>query len=152
MEYKHQIPTLTDIREQKRPLRKHTRREFKVHFSGLEKFALGVTKKVGSMGFFFLLAFWTTGWLVWNIWGPREFRFDPAPAFVIWLFISNIIQLVLLPLIMVGQNLEAKFADLRAQADFEVDTMAEYEIDAILAHLENQNELLLELAKKIDRR
>ncbi len=82
--------------------------------------------------------------------GPLEYRFDPAPAFVLWLFISNIVQLILLPLIMVGQNLESKFDEERAQADYEINKKAEHEIEVIISHLENQNELLLELARKID--
>lgn len=104
------------------------------------------------MGFFFILALWTLGWLFWNLYGPLEWRFDPAPAFVIWLFTSNIIQLVLLPLIMVGQNLEGKFAERRAEADFEINQKTEHEVEIIIAHLENQNELLLELIRKIDKK
>jgi len=107
---------------------------------------------VGSMGFFFLLAIWTFAWLFWNLYAPLHLRFDPAPAFVIWLFASNIIQLVLLPLIMVGQNIEGKFAEHRAQEDFEINKKSEHEIEVIIAHLENQNELLLELMRKIDRK
>lgn len=83
---------------------------------------------------------------------PVDLRFDPGPAFFIWLFVSNILQLILLPLIMVGQNLEGKYAERRAQADFEINKKAEHEIEVIIAHLENQNELILELAKKIEKR
>ncbi len=104
------------------------------------------------MGFFFILAFWTLGWLLWNLWAPLELRFDPAPAFVIWLFASNVLQLILLPLIMIGQNLEGKFAESRAEEDFEINKKSEQEIEVVIAHLENQNELLLELARKIDRK
>ena len=121
-------------------------------FSALEKFALTITRAVGTIGFFFVLAGWTLGWLLWNTLAFPEWRFDPAPAFVIWLFISNVIQLVLLPLIMVGQNLEGKFAEHRAQADFEINRKSEHELEVVIAHLENQNELLLELARKFDRR
>lgn len=121
-------------------------------FSPLERFAIKITHGVGSIGFFFFLFIWTLGWLIWNLYGPVEMRFDPAPAFVIWLFASNIIQLVLLPLIMVGQNLEARFAEYRAEADFEIDQKVGGEIEVIIAHLENQNELLLELIRKIERK
>jgi uncharacterized membrane protein len=151
MEYKHNPPSLAELR-QYRMKPKNVRYEAKMDFSALERFALSVTHMAGSMGFFFLLSLWTLAWLLWNIVGPVAFRFDPAPAFVIWLFISNIIQLILLPLIMVGQNLEGKFAEHRAQADFEINRKAEHEIEIIIAHLENQNELILELARKIDRK
>lgn len=151
MEYKHNPPTLAELRHMRTPV-KHAHKEAKFSFSPLEKFALAVTRAVGTMGFFFLLSTWTAGWLLWNLLAPVEMRFDPAPAFVIWLFASNIIQLILLPLIMVGQNLESKFAEHRAQSDYEVNKKAEYEIEVVIAHLENQNELLLEMLRKTDRR
>jgi uncharacterized membrane protein len=113
-----------------------------------ERFAVFMHRSVGSLGFFFLILFWTLAWLGWNIWAPPSFRFDPAPAFVIWLFASNILQLILLPVIMVGQNIEDRAAERRAELDFEINQKAEREIEAIIAHLENQNELLLEIIRK----
>jgi len=104
------------------------------------------------MGFFIFLLLWTIIWLGWNIFGPIEHHFDPAPAFVIWLFVSNILQLIFLPLIMVGQNIESRAADARAEADFEINKKTEGEVEVIIAHLENQNELLLEVTRKIDRK
>ena len=151
MEYKHNPPTLTELRQYRQPI-KHPHHEARLKFSASESFALSVTNIVGSMGFFLILSVWTIGWLIWNVAAPIQMRFDPAPAFVIWLIISNIIQLVLLPLIMVGQNLEGKFSEHRAQADFEINKKAEHEIEIIIAHLENQNELLLELARKMERK
>lgn len=150
MEYKHNPPTLAELRTYRKPI-KHPHKEARATFSPLERFAVKITQTVGTIGFFFILAIWTLSWLLWNLYGPFEWRFDPAPAFVIWLFSSNIIQLILLPLIMVGQNLEGKFADQRAEADFEINQKAEHEIEIIIAHLENQNELLLELMRKVER-
>jgi uncharacterized membrane protein len=120
--------------------------------SSSERFALFVHRSVGSLKFFFLILIWTIVWLGWNMFAPLEYRFDPAPAFVIWLFASNILQLVLLPVIMVGQNIEGRAAEWRSQMDFEINKKAEHEVEVIVAHLENQNEMLLELARKIDRR
>ncbi len=82
--------------------------------SRLERFAVFITERVGSMGFFFLIATWTTFWLLWNFLAPPSMRFDPPMAFVFWLFISNMIQLLLMPLILVGQNLQARHAEFRA--------------------------------------
>lgn len=150
MEYKHNLPPLSELRGMRAPIRQ-SRHETKFKFSMLERFAVVVTRAVGTIGFFFLLSIWTFGWLGWNLWAPVEMRFDPAPAFVIWLFMSNIIQLVLLPLIMVGQNLEGKFAEHRAQSDYEVNKKSEFEIEVVIGHLENQNELLHEILKKVSR-
>ncbi len=60
------------------------------------------------------------------------------------------IQIFLMPLIMIGQNLQGRHSEIRAEADFEVNVKAEREIEAILTHLENQNELILRIVKHLD--
>jgi uncharacterized membrane protein len=119
--------------------------------SQLDKLALLVTKKIGTMGFFFIIFAWTFLWLGWNILAPVNLRFDPYPAFVLWLFISNLIQIHLMPLIMVGQNIQGKYAELRSEYDYQTDKKAEKEIETILLHLENQGELMIEILKRIER-
>src|SRR6185369_324751 len=89
--------------------------------SKLDKLALLVTNKIGTMGFFFCIFIWTFLWLGWNILAPVNLRFDPYPAFVLWLFISNLIQIHLMPLIMVGQNIQGKYAELRSEYDYQTD-------------------------------
>ena len=106
----------------------------------LERLATWITDHVGSMGFFMIIFTWTMLWLGWNAFGPKQDRFDPYPAFVLWLFISNMIQIFLMPLIMVGQNLQSRHSDARAESDYEVNVKAEREIEAILLHLETQAE------------
>jgi uncharacterized membrane protein len=150
MQYKHQTESLEEIRAKHKSVR-GALTEAHSSLSSLENFALVVTEKVGSIGFFFLLLAWTLGWLLWNVFAPAEMRFDPAPAFVVWLFVSNVIQLILLPLIMVGQNLENRADERRAEADFHINAKTEKEVETIIAHLENQNELLLELVRKVER-
>ncbi|MCL6096804.1 MAG: DUF1003 domain-containing protein [Patescibacteria group bacterium] len=119
--------------------------------SKLDKLAIFVTEKIGTMGFFFIILAWTILWLGFNILAPKNLRFDPYPAFVLWLFISNLIQIHLMPLIMIGQNIQGKHAELRAEHDFETDKKAEKEIEAILVHLENQQKLMLEILRKIEK-
>ena len=151
MEYKHNPPSLSELRQYRKPI-KNDRVQHLKSLSASERFTVIIHNQIGSLGFFLFLIVWTILWLSWNIWGPVEYRFDPAPAFVIWLFASNILQLILLPIIMVGQNIEGRAAEWRAQMDFEVNQKAEHEIEIVIAHLENQNELLLELMRKIERR
>ena len=129
---------------------KNTNRIHRDRLSKIERLALLITEKVGTMGFFFLILGWTIAWLGWNIFAPAELRFDPHPAFVLWLFISNLIQIHLMPLIMIGQNIQAKYAELRAEHDYETDLKAEKEIGTILEHLENQQQLILNILKKIE--
>ena len=115
-----------------------------------ERLAVWVTDRVGSMGFFFAVAIWTILWLGWNIVGPAELRFDPGPSFLTWLFVSNVLQLHLMPLIMVGQNLQDRYGELVANADFDISQRTEAEVGAILQHLTNQNALMLEILKRIE--
>ncbi|MGL5743229.1 MAG: DUF1003 domain-containing protein [Legionella sp.] len=102
------------------------------------------------MVFFVIVFAWTTLWLSWNTIAPMSLRFDPFPAFVLWLFISNVLQIFLMPLIMVGQNFQSQHAEMRAEADFEINTKAEQEINAILLHLEYQNTLILKILKNLE--
>lgn len=120
--------------------------------STLDKLAVWITNKVGSMGFFVLIFGWTVVWLTWNVFSPKELRFDPYPAFVLWLFISNMIQLFLLPLIMIGQNLQSQHAEVRAETDLKINELAEIENETILIHLENQNAMILQILKNMESR
>ncbi len=101
------------------------------------------------MGFFIIIFGWTVIWLGWNTLAPEMLRFDPYPAFVLWLFISNMIQIFLMPLIMIGQNIQSKHAELRTEQDFYLNKKAEKEIETILMHLENQNEQIQKILDKI---
>ncbi len=144
------VDSLANIRKNFSPL-KDTNKLHRSALTNLDKLALIVTEKIGTMGFFFIIFAWTIIWLGWNMVAPSNFRFDPYPAFVLWLFISNLIQIHLMPLIMIGQNLQGKHAELRSQHDFETDTKAEKEIETILLHLENQQQLILKIFSKIEK-
>lgn len=124
--------------------------EHREKLSKLDKLALFVTAHVGTFGFFLIIFAWTTVWLTWNVLAPDGARFDPYPAFVLWLFISNMIQILLMPLIMVGQNLQGRHLEARTEADFEINIKAEREIEVILQHLENQNELILKILNRLE--
>jgi uncharacterized membrane protein len=140
---------LAEIRKNRPPIRR-VNIEHKESLSTLERCALWITNRVGTMGFFLVIFGWTIIWLSWNTLAPVSLRFDPFPAFVLWLFMSNMIQIFLMPLIMVGQNLQSRHAEARAEADFEINTKAEREIEAVLQHLEHQNELILEILERLE--
>ncbi len=126
--------------------------KFKVtkKISKLNQLAVWITNKVGSMGFFMMIFLWTTIWLGWNIIAPKDYRFDPYPAFVLWLFLSNMIQLFLMPLIMLGQNLQSSHSDSRADTDLKINELAAIENETILIHLENQNNIILQILRNIE--
>jgi uncharacterized membrane protein len=52
---------------------------------------------------------------------------------------------MLMPLIMVGQNVQSKFDGIQAQTDYEVNVKAEQEVETILQHLENYQIILDEI-------
>ena len=124
--------------------------EHKERLTYLERVAISITDHVGTMGFFLIIFLWTALWLGWNIFAPKALQFDPFPAFVLWLFMSNMIQIFLMPLIMIGQNLQARHAEARADADFEVNVKAETEIEQILGHLQKQSDMMIEILKKLN--
>jgi uncharacterized membrane protein len=140
-------------REELRKLRPSMRSMYilqKEHMTGTKKFANWVTQKVGTMGFFYLLIMSTAGWMLWNTYAPLELQFDKAPDFFLFVLIASLLSLVLLPLIMVGQNLQEIKANARSEADFELNKIEEKEIDTILRHLENQNELILKILARVE--
>lgn len=115
----------------------------------MERLALFVTEKIGTMGFFFFILAFNLGWILWNTYAPRNLIFDEAFSFLVLLFINNILQILFMPLIMVGQNLQGRHANLRAEHEYETDVKAEKEIEVILLHLENQQKLLQKIAEKL---
>ena len=144
-----ELHSIEDIKK----LRQSTRNvniEQKENLSKINKIALGITERVGSMGFFFIIFCWTVAWLSWNTLAPKTLKFDPYPAFVLWLFISNMIQIFLMPLIMIGQYLQSKHSELRAEEDFSINKKAETGIETILMHLENQNEVMVEILRRLE--
>ena len=141
-------PSLEEIIRQRKPMR-NINAEHKEHLSPLERIGLWITERVGTMGFFFLIFVWTVVWLGWNLLAPKNLQFDPPMGFIVWLFISNLIQLFLMPLIMVGQNAQSRHAEMRAENDYQINLKAEREIEVILLHLEYQNTILLALVEKL---
>src|ERR1700722_20675125 len=144
------IETLEELKKQF-PELKNVNQIHRSKLSPLERLGLTVTNRVGTMGFFFIILAWTVLWLGWNMLAPVKLRFDPYPAFVLWLFISNLIQIHLMPLIMVGQNIQSQHAELRTENDYQTDKKAEKAIEVILLHLETQHKLLEELIDRVEK-
>jgi uncharacterized membrane protein len=145
----HPLAALRELRERhKRP--RNTHAEVMNNLTPLTKLAVWITERVGTMAFFLVILAWTSGWLGWNFFAPERLRFDPPMGFIFYLFMSNVIQLLLMPLIMVGQNIQGSHSEARAQHDLEINVKAEQEIEVILHRLEEQNEILMQMVKKLD--
>ncbi len=123
---------------------KNSNHIYKNELKPSEQFAIWITDRIGTIGFFLIILAWTLIWLGWNMFAPAQLRFDPYPAFVLWLFISNMIQIFLMPLLMVGQNLQAKRAEIRAENDYNINIKAEKEIALLMKEMADIKRMLAE--------
>src|ERR1051326_2793673 len=122
--------------------------------NALDRLAIAITDKVGSIGFFLIIAGWTVLWTGYNILASEVpalhwQAFDPFPAFVAYLLISNVIQILLMPLIMVGQNLQGRHSETRPQLAFEINWKAGRQVPAPWRTLERTSALLLRLMQHL---
>ena len=80
----HSIPTtIEELKKKRKQIMKSM--EAKKKTSLLGRIALWITAHVGSMGFFVIIFIWTVGWLNWNIFAPKNLRFDPFPGFPLYI-------------------------------------------------------------------
>lgn len=113
-----------------------------------QRIAVGVTGAVGTMWAFYVFAICEFGWMALATWGFLR-HIDPYP-FAFLLFLGNIVQLLLMPLIMVGQNVQSAHADARAEADFDVNQKAEAEIEKLLEGLRVIDERTLAIVDRLE--
>lgn len=134
-----------------RPIRHKPRNVNDLHKLAMklqDKIALTVTTAIGTMYAVYAFAIWMGGWMLWQ--GHFSHKpFDPYP-FAFLLFLGNIIQLLLMPLIMVGQNIQGKHSELRAEEEFKTTQSSYHDIEAILKHLDEQDKELLRQTKMLD--
>lgn len=133
------IKTLADLRREFAPIT-NVNEIHRQRLTPSDKIALFITKYVGTMGFFYACAVLVTI--------PLLF---PTTLPVVQYVSSGYLQLIFLPLIMVGQNLQGRHAELRAQHDYETNVKAEKEIEAVLMHLEKQDQTMLEILRRIEK-
>ena len=105
------------------------------------KVAILITQAVGSMWCAYAFALFDLISL------PDAIRAGPA-ALVTWVA-QTFLQLVLLSVIMVGQNVQAAAADKRAEATFHDASATLHEVAHVQGHLAAQDELLTRIAEKI---
>ena len=137
---KHNAIPLEELKKLKKPVNANIKH--KESLTTLDKVAIFITSIVGTMWCaiaFTLLALLSL---------PDAIAGGKATT-ISWIA-QTFLQLVLLSIIMVGQGLQNKHAEARAEADFDVNVKSELEVETVLQHLENQNEIMLEILKKLD--
>jgi uncharacterized membrane protein len=142
------LPSIREFLARLRPVR-DVNTELHQKISRLERMAVFIADHIGTPGFFFLILLWTVFWLSWNLLAPPSWQFDRPMSFVFWLFISNCIQIFLMPLIMVAQNLQNRHAELRAENDYQVNLAAAASVEIILQHIRYQTHQMVAISEKL---
>ncbi len=110
-----------------------------------DKIALSITAAIGTMYAVYFFAVFMAGWMLWQAHFDRM-PFDPYP-FAFLLFMGNIVQLLLMPLIMVGQNLQGQHAEVRAEEEFKTTLSTFKDMEKILVHLDKLDKEITQAKK-----
>lgn len=141
--------SLVKSREQKE--RHHPKNVNVIHQSQLglqDKIAVTITTAVGTMYAVYFFTIAVVGWMLWQTYLTQK-PFDPYP-FAFLLFLSNIVPLLLMPLIIVGQNIQGRHAEIRADEEFRTTESSHKDIEHILAHLDKQDQEILKQTKMLE--
>lgn len=106
-----------------------------------DRIALAMTTGIGTMYAVYFFAVFMMGWMLWQTYFTHK-AFDPFP-FAFLLFLGNIVQLLLMPLIMVGQNIQGRHAEIRAEEEYNTTITSYKDIEHILKRLDAQDQELL---------
>ena len=105
-----------------------------------DKIAVIITTAIGSMGAVYFFSFGIILWIVWEMFDPAPI--DPYP-YTFLLFILNVLQMILMPLIMVGQNLLGRFGEKRAEKAYKTTMLNYQELEKIMLRLDQQDKELI---------
>ncbi len=112
-----------------------------------DRIALAITTAIGTMYAVYVFALFMAGWMLWQA-RISSSPFDPYP-FAFLLFMGNIVQLLLMPLIMDGQNIQSRHAEIRANEEYQTTMSSYHDIENILKHLDDQDKELLKQSKML---
>lgn len=120
------------------PLSRDVNAERDASLTPLERFCKAVGDATGAPAALIAAVVIQAAWIIVG----TISKWDPFP-FAFLLTVSNVLQLILIFIIAVGQRQSASHAELRAESDHEA-------ISRLLYHQEAQEQILLKLAAKID--
>ena len=116
----------------------------KSHENGLtlgERISIFITGRVGTIGCAILFC------IIACISLPNAIESKDALIIVSWLA-QTFLQLVLLPIIMIGQDLQSRHSEKRAESEYELNVKNDQQIKSILEKLEKQDEMIKEILSK----
>ncbi len=118
---------------------KNANEEHKENLSLSDKIALYITNKVGTFAFFiFTVCLTILPFII------------PGLMNIIQFISSAFLQLILLPLIIIGQNLQSKHAELRAESAYDTSIKSESKIGLLSEEIAEQKILLKEILEKLN--
>jgi uncharacterized membrane protein len=137
IDYVHQPHPHTEKRKLKEPPKVADEH---VGFNG--RLGAAITRSVGTMWAFYFAAVFMAMWMILAgfTWGPLH-RVDPYP-FAFLLFLGNIVQLLLMFVIMVGQQVLGAASDKRAVVTYQDAEAILHECLQMQAHLSAQDKAL----------
>ena len=113
-----------------------------------ERVADRFAEVMGSWSFIILQSLLLTGWIVLNIIAYMR-HWDPYPFILLNLALSFQAAYAA-PIIMMSQNRQADKDRLMAEQDYEVNQKAELEVKAIMQHLEQQDEVMIDILRRLE--
>ncbi|MFA6495231.1 MAG: DUF1003 domain-containing protein [Candidatus Paceibacterota bacterium] len=124
---------------------RNVNKEHKESLSVLDKAAIFITKVVGTM--WCAIAFTVLALI-----SLPQALYGGTATTISWIA-QTFLQLVLLSIIMVGQNLQSRHSELRADADYETNLESKKDIEVLIKRLDSiENDKLSKILKalKID--
>src|ERR1700736_3757752 len=127
-------PTTVRVPRRKPPVRADEHLGFNARLGAF------VTREVGSMWSVYITIVFVLGWIVLATIGPLR-KSDPYP-FPFLLFLGNLVQLMLVFVILVGQGVLGRTANRRSQQTFQDAGAILQEVTMLHSHLQEQDQIL----------
>jgi uncharacterized membrane protein len=113
-----------------------------------ERVADRFAEVMGSWIFIILQSLILSGWIALNIVAYMR-HWDPYPFILLNLALSFQAAYAA-PIIMMSQNRQADKDRLMAEQDYQVNMKAEQEVKAIMQHLEQQDEVMIDILRRLE--
>jgi uncharacterized membrane protein len=113
-----------------------------------ERIADRFAEVMGSWSFIIIQSLILSGWIALNIIAYMR-HWDPYPFILLNLALSFQAAYAA-PIIMMSQNRQADKDRLMAEQDYQVNMKAEQEVKSIMQHLEQQDEVMIDILKRLE--
>ncbi len=131
--------------EQRRAARSAPPPDARIDFNG--RLGRAITQAAGTMWAFYVAALFMGAWMALSLF--KVITFDPYP-FAFLLFLGNIVQLLLMFVIMVGQQVLAGASDRRALQTYKDAEAILAECLQLQTHLQAQDKTLMEVVERLE--